>query len=129
MIYKRYVNMPGQVVYRDGTSASRQDYEDFHREVYKRGGGTVASWEVLLNYEPAVRLKIMLGRAAEVMITTNVVTVVTAGLLPQELTLLASVSGMEPRLQTVAHELLCIRERQMYIDAFMGVFNAYKTKE
>ena len=128
MIYKRFANMPGQVVYRDGSSASREDYEDFHRMIYKNGG-SVWAWEVLLNYEPAIRLKIMLGRTAEMMVQRSVVTVVPEGLEPQELVLLASVEQLEPRLQVVAHELLCVRERQLFVDTFRTVFNAYKAKE
>jgi len=128
MIYKRYANMPGQVIYQDGTGATREDYEDFHKEVYRRGS-MVAQWEVLLNYEPTTRLKIMMGRAAEAMIASNVVTVIPEGLTGQELTLLSSVSDMEARLQVVAHELLCVRERQRYTDVFRRVYNAYKAKE
>jgi hypothetical protein len=128
MIYKRFANMPGQVVYQDGTSASRENYEEFHRAVYK-SGGWVANWEILLNYEPAIRLKIMLGRTAEIMTTRNVVTVIPEGLEPLELRLLYSVAELEPRLQLVAHELLCVRERQLYADTFRIVFNAYKAKE
>jgi hypothetical protein len=129
VIYKKFSRMPGQVVYQnEGASASVEDYESFHQSITLLSNAYERKWTWLLEQEPTIRLKIMLIRCMERMIDSNVVTVVPEGLLKDELDMLDAVSGFHPQLQLVAHELFCIRERQLFVDSFRQIFNAHKCK-
>lgn len=133
--YRRRVSMPGQLLYRDGTAAAPVDYERFAAFVEKEAQGTewrsawlAGLWRWRLQQQPVVLLKVNLGTTLKILQRQAVMVVVPEGLEEQELESLEWLSACDAPLQVVGHELMNIRERQLLVDQFRGVFNAYRCK-
>ena len=127
-VYKKYKTMPGEALYRDGTSASPEDYESFVGELSRLPAVDRGFWEAMLNLDPVIRLKVNLGHLMDMMTRSNVLTVVPEGVTKQEHVRLIGLSRLSTTSQLVGHELLNIRERQYFVDKFRVTFNAHKCK-
>ena len=128
-VYKRYADMPGQILYRDGTAAAPEDYEQFSREVARLPMHTTASvWLVLLNRPPAVRLKANMSVISAIMVDSDVRTVIPEGITLSERNMLEALVHLNVGCQLVGHELLNLRERQLFVDHFRIIFSAYRCK-
>ena len=128
MIYKRYAQTPGQILYRAGETATPADYEALNSEVRKLSASTCHYIQHMLDQDPAVQLKINLRKTLDIAIGRRVMSVMPDGLTEREVQILYELTGLSSRAQLAGHELFNLRERQLLVDTFRAVFSAYRCR-
>lgn len=125
--YRKSAVMPGQILYAEN-GASMEDYEEFIKRAHQLPLRQSRYWVHQCLYKAEARLAQNMTIITERMKRKSVTTVIPDGVTEHELQMLAVLDRFPQNLRIVGHELLNLRERQLFADTFRVIFNAYRCK-
>ena len=109
--------------------ARPQDYQSLAIEIDKLSASTKYHVTVLMARAPGLRLVVNLHVISRLMLERSISTAIPEGVTKEEL---ETLNECDMRLTVPArvavHELMNLRERQLFVETFRQLFNRYKSR-
>ena len=112
-----------------GGWATPQDFQALTVEWDRLSSPVKYHVQVLWERPAALRLVVNLHTISRLMIERSVSTVIPEGVTPEELETLSECDKrLTPPARVAVHELMNLKERQLFVETFRGSFNRYKSR-
>ena len=110
-------------------SARPQDYQSLTVEWDKLSSSVKHHVGVLLERPAGLRLVVNLHVISRLMLERSISTVIPEGVTPEELETLGECDmRLTSPARVAVHELMNLKERQLFVETFRGSFNRYKSR-
>lgn len=110
-------------------TATPQDFQSLTIEWDRLSHSVKYHVQVLWERPAALRLVVNLHTVSRLMVERAVSTVIPEGVTAEELETLSECDRrLTPPARVAVHELMNLKERQLFVETFRGSFNRYKSR-